>query len=196
VVKIPQALRQVKSRKHPQPGLRVGCVGRAQAPIPVAGDGNVEALMNDLNVRIEELGPMRVASVHVVGEHPETEAWEKLRAWAEPRGLLTDPRQHPVFGFNNPNPSPGRTEYGYEFWICVGPEVASEGPVKVKDVPGGRFAVLTHRGYPGPQVWKQLWDWVQRSRYRWRKTHELERMHNPLAADAEAIFDLYLPIEG
>lgn len=39
--------------------------------------------MNALNVRIEKMEPMRVASVKVVSEHPETEAWERLKAWAE-----------------------------------------------------------------------------------------------------------------
>jgi DNA gyrase inhibitor GyrI len=152
--------------------------------------------MNALTVRIEKLEPMRVASVHVVSEHPEMDAWERLKAWAEPRGLLRDPRQHPVFGFTHPNPSPDRKEYGYEFWIRVGPEVISGDPVEVKEMAGGRFAVTTHRGYPSPQVWKQLWEWVQSNSYRWRKTHELERIHDPLASEAEVIFDLYLPIEG
>jgi DNA gyrase inhibitor GyrI len=64
--------------------------------------------MNTINVRIEKLEPMRVASVRVVSEHPEAEAWERLKAWAEPQGLLQNPQQHPVFGFNNPNPSPAR----------------------------------------------------------------------------------------
>jgi DNA gyrase inhibitor GyrI len=152
--------------------------------------------MNALNVRIETLEPMRVATVNVVSEHPETEAWERLKAWAEPKGLLKDPRRHPVFGFNNPSPSPDRKEYGYEFWICVGPEVTSGGGVEVREMAGGRFAVMTHRGYPTPQVWKHLWDWVQGSSYQWRKTHELERIHDPLALEAEVVFDLYLPIEG
>ncbi len=148
-----------------------------------------------LNVRIEKMEPMRVASICVVSEHPEMEAWEKLKAWAEPKGLLKDCQEHPVFGFNNPSPSPGRKEYGYEFWIRVGREITSEGPIETKEIPSGRFAVTTQRGFPNPQVWRQLWDWVQSSGYRWRKSHELERIHDPLASEAEAIFDLYLPIE-
>jgi len=40
-----------------------------------------------MNVRIEKLESMRVASVRAVGEHPEPEAWEKLKAWAEPKGI-------------------------------------------------------------------------------------------------------------
>jgi Methyltransferase domain len=43
-------------------------------------------------------------------------------AQSMPRGLLKDPEQHPVFGFNNPNPSPDRKQYGYEFWMRVGYE--------------------------------------------------------------------------
>jgi DNA gyrase inhibitor GyrI len=151
--------------------------------------------MDTLKVRIEILEPMRVASIRVVSEHPETEAWERLRLWAEPRGFLKDPRQHPVFGFNHLSPSPERKEYGYEFWIRVGPEVIAEDPIEIKEVAGGRFAVITHPGYPNPQVWKQLWDWVQKNGYRWRKTHELEKMHDALAPEAEIVFDLYLPIE-
>ncbi len=45
-----------------------------------------------MDVRIERLMPLRVASVRVISEAPERDAWEKLRAWAEPRGLLEDRR--------------------------------------------------------------------------------------------------------
>ena len=151
--------------------------------------------IDPMEVRIEKLAPMRVGSVRVVSEHPEVEAWELLRAWAEPKGLLKDPSQHPVFGFNNPSPALGRHEYGYEFWIRVEPGVVSAGPVEMKEVGGGKFVVTTVRGFPNPQVWKELWDWVQVHGYRWRKSHELERNLNPLAPETEIAFDLYLPIE-
>jgi CubicO group peptidase (beta-lactamase class C family) len=65
----------------------------------------------------------------------------------------------------------------------------------MKEIPSGRFAVTTHRGCPNPQVWRQLWDWVQNSGYRWRKSHALERVHDPLGQEAELVFDLYLPME-
>jgi DNA gyrase inhibitor GyrI len=151
--------------------------------------------MNTSKVRIEKLEPMRVASVRIVSEHPEAAAWQLLREWAEPRGLLKDLQQHPVFGFNNPNPSPDRKDYGYEFWIRVEPDAVSEGPVEVKDVTGGRFAVMTHRGCPNPQAWKRIWQWVQDNGFHWRKTHELERLLDPLAREDEMTSDLYLPIE-
>ncbi|MHC4405435.1 MAG: AraC family transcriptional regulator [Planctomycetota bacterium] len=156
---------------------------------------------DDLEVRIVELEPMRVASVRVVAASPEQEAWEKLRAWAEPRGLWRDAEKHPVFGFNNPNPSAERKEYGYELWIRVGPDASSDADVEVKDVPGGLYAVTACKllGDPRgsmPDVWRKLWDWCQASEYRWRHTHELEKPQDPRAAVEEMVLDLYLPIEA
>ena len=156
----------------------------------------LENYMNALYVRIENLPPMRVASVRIFSTQPELQAWEKLKAWAVPRGFFCNPQQHPIFGFNNPNPSKENNEYGYELWMLVGSDVVSDGHVEVKEVEGGRYAVLTVNGFPNPQNWRQLWDWVHRNNYQWRNAHELERMHNPLASAAEACFDLYLPIEG
>ncbi len=60
--------------------------------------------MSDLDVRIEELEPMRVASVRAVSENPEHDAWEKLKSWADAKGYLENVEEHPIFGFNNPNP--------------------------------------------------------------------------------------------
>ncbi|MHA2314338.1 MAG: ArsR family transcriptional regulator, partial [Candidatus Hermodarchaeia archaeon] len=76
--------------------------------------------IENLFVQVVELEPMRVASVRALSATPENDAWEKMRAWAEPQGLLDDIDNHPVFGFNNPNPTPGQKEYGYEFWIRMG----------------------------------------------------------------------------
>jgi DNA gyrase inhibitor GyrI len=153
--------------------------------------------MSELEVSIVKLAPMRVASCRAVSESPERDAWEQLRRWAGPRGLLADIQKHPVFGFNNPPPSPDSREYGYEFWICVGPDVKSEGEIEVKDFPGGLYAVTTCKTVESiGEVWKSLWEWVQASEYEWRKTHELEKPHDPLASEGELVFDLYVPIDS
>ena len=151
--------------------------------------------MSDLDVRIEELKPMRVASVRVVSESPEQDAWEKLKSWADAKGYLGNVEEYPVFGFNNPSPSPDRKEYGYEFWIRVPLDTESEGEIEIKDVPGGLYAVTTYKGLPNPEIWMRLWNWVQSSSYHWRKTNELEKPHDPLSPHDEMTFDLYLPIE-
>ena len=155
--------------------------------------------MTELDVQIVTLEPMRVASVRAVSENPEEDAWARISAWAEPKGLLDDPAKNPVFGFNNPNPSPGRKEYGYEFWICVGPEIESEGVVEIKEFKGGLYAVTTCRKLAlVGETWMKLWKWVQSDlcKYRWRKTHELEKPHDPRASAEDLVLDLYLPIEA
>ncbi len=157
--------------------------------------------MSDLDVRIVKLEPMRVASVRVISHSPEVDAWSKLRDWAEPKGFLQDDENHPIFGFNNPNPQPDSKEYGYEFWIKVGADVAAEGEIAIKDYPGGLFAVTTCRLTEDPsgrnilETWKALLEWVKSSKYKWRKVHELEKIHDPLASQKEIVLDLYLPIE-
>ena len=88
--------------------------------------------MSELDVRVLNLEPMRVASVRAFGAQPEEAAWKMLAAWAGPKGLLDDPSGHPVFGFNNPNPTAGQTEYGYELWIKVGSDVTADGEIEIK----------------------------------------------------------------
>ncbi len=156
--------------------------------------------MSELNVRVVRLEPIRVASFRVVSKTPERDAWEKLQAWASKKNILDDPT-HPVFGFNNPNPSPGSEEYGYEFWIGVDRDSISESEVEMKDFAGGLYAVTTCRlvGDPEgsvPLIWKRLWEWAQsHNKYRWRRTHELEQCVNPHAVESDLTLDLFLPIE-
>ena len=155
--------------------------------------------MAELNVRIERLPRMWVASVLASGEAPESEAWRRLLDWASPKGLLSDLNRHPIFGFNNPAPSLESKEYGYELWIRVdGPEIG-EDEVVFKDIEGGLFAVTACRlrGDPGiTKTWRMLWDWAQTGSYRWRRSQELEKAINPLASEDELALELYLPIRA
>ena len=154
--------------------------------------------MSKLEVRIERLEPMRIASIRVVSDTPERDAWDKMREWAEPLGLLKDIGKNPVFGFNNPSPMPDRREYGYEFWIRIDPDVEPEGDIQVINFPGGLYAVTKCSLLGDPNIletWKSLWEWVLESKYEQRRTHELEKSQNPLAPEEDLILDLYLPIE-
>jgi DNA gyrase inhibitor GyrI len=154
--------------------------------------------MSELEVRIVKLEPMRVASVYGFGESPERQAWEKLVAWAGPKGLLDDAEKHRIFGFNNPNPSPGSPNYGYEFWIVVGPDVEPEGDVRIVDFAGGLYAVtrceeLSKIG----QLWQRLAAWQENSEYRSGSHQWLEENVGPVdvSHDEDAlVLDLYLPI--
>ncbi|MGD8565893.1 MAG: effector binding domain-containing protein [Candidatus Bathyarchaeota archaeon] len=165
-----------------------------------------EPKMKEFNVKIVKLEPMHVASAQVISTTPENQAWEKMRAWAEPKGLLEDLEKHPVFGFNNPNPSPDRKEYGYEFWIRVEPNMEPEGDIKIKKFEGGLYAVATCKlkeeieseffqkeGYL--ESWKKLVDWVKSSKYKFSKQQCLEKAHDPNASVEELVLDLYCSIE-
>jgi DNA gyrase inhibitor GyrI len=152
--------------------------------------------MTELNVRVERLKPMRVASFRAFSETPELDCWNTLLAWAEPRRLLKEPKKHPVFGFNNPNPSQGHKDYGYELWIEVDTDFTPEGEVEIKEVPGGDYAVVSQKGLPSPDGWRTLWQWVQGSLYKWRKAQELEKVSNPFAKEEDIVSELYLPIDS
>ncbi len=162
--------------------------------------------MKKLNVRIVELEPMRVASASAISETPENDAWQKMRKWAEPKGFLEDIERHPVFGFNNPNPSPNSKDYGYEFWMKVGPETKSEENIKIREFQGGLYAVVTcnlkqeleseffrKEGYL--ESWKKITDWVKSSEYKFGQHQCLEKAHDPDVSAEEMVLDLYCPIE-
>jgi DNA gyrase inhibitor GyrI len=186
-----------RSRGEVAPG---GATSRKPASGATETPADESTAAADVEVRIVRLEPMRVACAQVLSENPERDAWERLRVWAEPRGLLDDASRHPVFGFNNPAPSPDREGYGYEFWIRVDDDVESEGEVEVKDFAGGLYAVTRCKLYDDPggsvlEVWQRLFAWVKESRYQWRQTHELEKPLDPRAPEQDLVLDLYLPIE-
>lgn len=161
--------------------------------------------MKDLDVKIVELESMHVASAQAIGDSPEDKAWNKMRVWAEPRGLLEDLEEHPVFGFDNPEPSPGQKEYGYEFWMKVGPEEEAEGDIKMKEFQGGLYAVTTcnlkeelesefFKKNGSLESWKKIVEWVKSSKYTMGCHQCLERAHDPGGSVDELILDLYCPI--
>jgi DNA gyrase inhibitor GyrI len=155
--------------------------------------------MSELKVRILHLEPMRVACAHGFGQSPEEQAWRTLLNWAESRGLLDDRQAVRFFGFNNPDPSPGSPNYGYDQWMTVGPDVAAEGEIKIVEFPGGLYAVTRCEGLDNiGQVWQQLVTWYEESPYKKAHHQWLEEYLSPLSPlDTplqECVFDLYLPI--
>jgi len=158
------------------------------------------SIMKEAPIRMITLSPFRVASVYGFGAQPESEALQKLQAWAGPRGFLDRPGEHRTFGFNNPSPSPGSPNYGYEIWITVGPEVQASGDVEIKDFPGGLYAVLKWDGMGDPNesipaAWMQLEKWRESSSYQ-MGSHQWLEEHLPAVSGADNDFclDLYMPI--
>jgi DNA gyrase inhibitor GyrI len=154
--------------------------------------------MSELKVRIVRLEPMRVASVHALSASPEQDAWDKLVSWAKPRGLFDDVETHRIFGFDNPSPSSGSPNYGYEFWIKVGPDVEAEGEVKIHEFLGGLYAVARCKGTGNiTETWKQLVAWCEASQYKFGHHQALEANVSPVdppPPPEELVLDLHCPI--
>jgi DNA gyrase inhibitor GyrI len=165
----------------------------------------MEEHMSEFNVRLERLAKLRVASLHGFGTQPELQAWDKLAEFAGNRGYLNDLSHHRIFGFNNPDPTPGSPNYGYELWITVDPEVSAEGEVEIKEFPGGLYAVArcdaTGNPYEViPAAWQQLVVWREQSTYQPGSQQWLEE-HIPAegkglveTAGGAWVLDLYLPL--
>jgi DNA gyrase inhibitor GyrI len=132
------------------------------------------------HVEIVTLTRMRVASAWAFGGGPEDAAWAKLDAWARPLGLLDAPGAR-VFGFNNPNPSEGSPNYGYEFMVTVGPEVEPGPEIRIGELPGGKYATMpatveTDPGTDIPAAWRRLDQWVAQHGHRMGHHQWLEEM--------------------
>jgi DNA gyrase inhibitor GyrI len=154
--------------------------------------------MNKLDVHIETLAPMRVASAYGFGPHPEDIAHGKMTAFLKAKGLLEGYGTRILhYGFNNPNPSSGSPNYGYEIWAVVPPDVEPEGDIRIVEFCGGLYAVTRFENLENiGSVWGELVKWRENSPYLPAHHQWLEHLHNPLEADiTKYVFDLYLPIK-
>ncbi|MFC2029798.1 effector binding domain-containing protein [Chloroflexota bacterium] len=152
--------------------------------------------MSELDVRIVRHEPMRVATVTGFGESPEPLAIEKMLAFMESRGLRFEDVRW--YGFNNPNPSPGSPNYGYEVWVTVGPDVEGEGEVRIQEIPSRLYGVARCEGLETiGDVWRQLALWFEDSHYgkpaHWHQGLE-QLLVPPDSPYEEYVFDLHVPL--
>ena len=152
------------------------------------------------DVRTVELEPMHVVSALGYGETPEEQAWGLVLEFAGRSSLEPWDGTHRFFGFNNPDPTPGSPNYGYEQWITVPDGTTAPKPLEVKQFAGGRYAVLRLHGLEGiGDAWKELVAWVEEQGYGIAASEHacLEELLTPLDQPQESWeFDLYLAIAG
>lgn len=149
--------------------------------------------METVDIRILSLPPLRVASALGFGSQPETIAWDKILAFVREKNLKQAVPPPRYFGFNNPDPSPGSPNYGYEQWVTVSAEQQADGEITLKDFSGGLYAVLRCQGIPNPTIWRKLLAWLETSPYTMGNHQWLEELLSPVESQ-EYLFDLYLPI--
>jgi len=156
--------------------------------------------MEKLDVRIIKLEPMRIICFNGYGQEPEKQSFNKLLDWAKAKGLIDDGQPHRFFGYNNPNPSEGTPNYGYDTWISVDESVQPEGEARLIKFSGGLYAVTRCEvGDPYgdiPGTWHKLVTWMENSRYH-HGNHQWLEEHLSLPGqgrDDGFVLDLYLPI--
>lgn len=88
----------------------------------------------------------RVAYVRHVGPYAQChEAWERLCAWAGPKGLLGPHTR--VIGVCHDDPEVTPPEkIRYDACVTVPENVTAEGPAGIMDLGGGDYAMILHQG--------------------------------------------------
>jgi hypothetical protein len=142
------------------------------------------------------LEPSRAARFYAFSSSPEEEAWSKMQKWAESRGLWTegvllDPgAKARIYGYNNPNPSVGSPNYGYEFLVTG---VSLRGAPEIIELSGGTYYVTSFAGddpYQLPEAWKAHVDDAEHAGLELGHHQWLER-HLPPGFHVQ----LYLPVK-
>lgn len=152
--------------------------------------------MDTNEIRIIKLEPMQVASAYAFGKSPEEAALKKMHQFVQDKDLLVDGQIPPTFGFNNPNPSAGSPNYGYEVWLPIEENIEPVGDIRLLDFDGGLYAVVTCRGLQNiGEEWLALAKWREGTKYAAGKHQWLEHLLSPPDTPYDGyVFDLYLPI--
>ena len=154
--------------------------------------------MSERAVSIVTLPPMRVASALGFGNEPENQASRMIHEFAKKAGIELDFNKIRLYGFDNPSPSPGSPNYGYEFWLPVDESVEAIDPIQIKHFEGGTFATTRFTGLSNiGRVWGELVAWIENSPHAFGPDccKCLEKNDTPFEQDPEKwTFDLYLSV--
>jgi hypothetical protein len=114
------------------------------------------------DVRILYLPPATVAASHYVGPSPEMHASEPMDRFVREVGLARIKPDLRRYGFNHPNPSSERPDYGYEVWVTIPEDLPVPPPLERKHFAGGLYAA--HAIAMGQfEQWEWLCSWVRDS---------------------------------
>lgn len=162
--------------------------------------------MENFDVKLLELPAMKIISFHGFGAEPEGIAFSTMYEWAAKHNYFQQNYTR-CFGFNNPDPTPGSNNYGYEVWLTI-PEGIPVEDKPVQHFDGGLYAVVNCRGKEEdagsfiPYSWKRLVEWVENSPYQMGKHQWLEEqvpfdgLSLPeMNAQGRLNLDLYIPIQ-
>lgn len=110
-------------------------------------------------VRIVLLPPFTVASYQFIGDEPEEATGAVMDQFIRTSRLYEIKPDARMFGFNNPDPEPGKEYHGYENWVTVPEDMELPAPLVRKHFPGGLYAAYTIN-FPDFHEWNFLTEWV------------------------------------
>jgi AraC family transcriptional regulator len=152
-----------------------------------------------MEVKIQQVKPMRVAFVRHVGPYAQCGvAWEKLCGWAGQHGLLGPNTIVVGVCYDDPDVTPS-DRVRYDACITVNADVTPAGEVGVQDIGGGDYAITVHRGpYEKlSETYAQLCgQWLPSSGRELRSSPSLEIYHNDPATTRpeDLVTDIYVPV--
>ncbi|MDO9632698.1 MAG: GyrI-like domain-containing protein, partial [Humidesulfovibrio sp.] len=187
-----------RRRNHPFPLAPSGVHYGAGEIVEILFDTTGEAM---LNVRINALPEQRIIKVRELGPYKESaeRAWKILCGWAAPRGLFV---QNTLFiGIGHDDPSVTKPEaIRYDAAITVEGPAQAEPPVASETLPGGEYAIITHKG-----PYEKLEDtyktimgqWLPQSgrEFRGTQTFEVYRNNPTTTPPDELLTDIHIPLK-
>lgn len=151
-------------------------------------------------VRIESVPDRRVAFLRHVGPYQDVgPTFQRFMAWAGSRGLLRPDALVIGMSHDDPDVTPAE-KLRFDCCVTVGADFAPEGDVGVQTIPGGDYAVVTHRGpyekLSEPYRWL-YGGWLPASGREPRHALPFEVYRTmPPAKPDDLVTDVYLPLEA
>jgi AraC family transcriptional regulator len=154
-----------------------------------------------MNVKIQELKPMRVAFLRHVGPYGEVSAtWDRLLTILGKDGYLGGNPLLLGICHDDPEVTPP-AKIRYDACVTVGDDFAPGGGVQVQTVAGGEYAVTTHTGAYntlGRTYVELLGQWIPRSGRELRDAPCFEVYLNDPESTApeDLLTDIYAPLQA
>ena len=133
-------------KNHSRQGL-----GRSPSGVHFAPDGKfdfqpAQERRSPMEVSIKRMEKIRLAFIRHVGPYEDLEAtWQKLMAWAGPKGLLGPNVRIVGVSHDDPEITPPE-KLRYDAAVEAPDGIEAEGEVGIQEIAPGDYAVTTHRG--------------------------------------------------
>ncbi|NIA72467.1 helix-turn-helix domain-containing protein [Pelagibius litoralis] len=173
--------------------------GRNVPPLTLIPEIEGAPLMHD--VRIEETLPITLAAIRHIGPYMEVEKpFNQVLGWAMGAGVMT-PKTRVIGVYHDDPGEVAEAELRSDVGIAVAPGTATEAPVHLVEVPGGRHAVLRFKGAYAELLGAYNWffgTWLPESGHEPGDAPCYEDyLTNPReVAPSENITDIHIPLKG